>query len=409
MDTQKLRILAIEPDAECREHLRALLAERIEADFVIVSSAEGAAGAMHANRPDAVLTSAVLPPRAEEQVIDALKHLDPDGTVPVMTIPPLEAPEPFEAPRRVFTLMSRRQSARRPPYDTSALVTRIEGMLREVREEKKAPRIRPVRVEPCTALIPRSDAATDLATIPTGDSARRPILIQRKRLERAPRFVADDLPSPCTLTTPAGLIVRMLNVSASGVLFESPLKFTRDSETLLNLLGAETTHVLPARIVRSEVAAVNGLGVTYRTAAQFSESVGLLDKVAPRVAEPVPPAVVVESHSLTDLLVSVTTELYQHQEYHAATMAFETGIRQLVPACAVRVSDALVQLRDDRDSIYLSVPGVSGLMVQATFEPGHEPTPEELELLRAAAALTSIIVHGEPRSLTRKTVVRGEG
>ena len=284
MDTQRLRILAIEPDAACRGHLRALLADRIDADLVIASSAEAAAGAMHTNRPDVVLTSAVLPPRAEEQVIDALKHLDPDGTVPVITVPfLLDAPEP-DAPRRVFGLMSRRKSPPRLSYDAAALVARVEEALRQAHEAKAYPRIRPVRIEPSTALILRPGDATDLALMPfaVSDGPREPILLERKRLERARRFAIDDLPSRCTLTTPAGFIVRMLNVSATGVLFESPLKFTRDSETALSLLAPDTTHVLPARIVRSEVAGVSGVGVTYQTAVQFSQNVELLKKIAPR-------------------------------------------------------------------------------------------------------------------------------
>src|SRR5262245_25086626 len=89
MDRQKLRVLAIEPDESCRERLRRLLNQRGDVDVVVKSSAEEAAGIMHTERPDLVLTSTVLPPRAEEQVIDALKHLDPDGAVPVITVPPL--------------------------------------------------------------------------------------------------------------------------------------------------------------------------------------------------------------------------------------------------------------------------------------------------------------------------------
>ena len=64
MDGQKLRILAIEPDEACRKQLRALLARRTKADVVFASSPEDAAGAIHDNRPDLILTSAVLPPRA---------------------------------------------------------------------------------------------------------------------------------------------------------------------------------------------------------------------------------------------------------------------------------------------------------------------------------------------------------
>ena len=52
--------------------------------------------------------------------------------------------------------------------------------------------------------------------------APEPLHFERKHLERARRFAVDELPSRCTLATPAGLIVRMLNVSSTGVLFESP-------------------------------------------------------------------------------------------------------------------------------------------------------------------------------------------
>ena len=402
MATERLRILAIEPDAACRGHLRALLTDRIDAELVIASSAEAAAGAMHTNRPDVVLTSAVLPRRAEEQVIDALKHLDPDGTVPVITVPfLLDAPEP-EAPRRVFGLMSRRRTSPRPTYDAAALVTRVEEALRQAHEAKAYPRIRPVRIEPSTALILRPGDATDLALMPfaVSDGPREPILLERRRLERARRFAIDDLPSRCTLTTPAGFIVRMLNVSATGVLFESPLKFTRDSETALSLLAPDTTHVLPARIVRSEVAGVSGVGVTYQTAAQFGENVELLKKIAPRADLPtgLEPPPVPQTHSLADLLVRITTELYQHQRNEAARAAFEAGLPHLLPGCEVTLCDRLVQ-RADGDSIYFAVPGASGAMVQATFKPGHQPTVDEFRLLRAAAAMAAVIVHGETRSL----------
>ena len=53
---------------------------------------------------------------------------------------------------------------------------------------------------------------------------------------------------------------------------------------------ARARHVAtccPARIVRSEVASVTGVGVTYQTAAQFSETLELLKKIAPP-AEVVP-------------------------------------------------------------------------------------------------------------------------
>jgi hypothetical protein len=405
MHRQNLRILALEPDADCRERLRALLAERIDADVVVVSNPESAAGEIHASRPDLVLISAVLPPRAEDQVIDALKHLDPDGTVPVITVPPMLEPV-AEADGRgsMFGLISRRRAPRRPVYDADALVARINEALRQVRQAKEQPRVRPVRSEPSTELMLRADGDMRLVPATSVDAGTHsPLLLERKRADRARRFAADELPSRCTLTTPAGFIVRLLNVSETGVLFESPLKFTPASEIPLSLFGPDSTSILPARIVRSEVANVSGVGVTYQTAAQFNEVVDILKNAARptetfEVAAPLP-EIAPATPSLADLLVRVTTELYQHQRGDAARAAFEEGLRQLVPACEVILCDRLVHRADAGDSIYFAVPGASGVMVQATFEPGHQPTVEEFRLLRAASALASVIVHGETHSL----------
>jgi hypothetical protein len=403
MEQYPLHILAVEPDAACREHLRSLLASQAGVSVELVATAAAAAAAMHANPPDLILATAVLPARAEEQVIDALKHLDPDGNVPVITVPPLlEAPGKSDV-RSLFKLIGRRKTAR-PSYDAAAVVARIDEALRQVRAAKQSPRVEKVRVEPTTAMILRPAADTSLALpgVPIRDIISGPLFLERKRLERAPRLAPGDLPSRCTLTTPAGFIVRMLNVSESGVLFESPLKFMRDSETALSLLGPQATLVLPARIVRSEVATVNGVGVTYQTAAQFSESLDLVRKIAPgeRVLEGTAvPAEIVATPSLADLLVRITTELYQHQRGDAARAAFEAGLRQLVPACDIQLCDRLVHRPDAGDSIYFAVPGASGVMVQATFDPAHQPTAEEFKLLRAAAAMASVIVHGETHSL----------
>ena len=405
MDGPKLRILALEPDEACREHLRHFLTQRTEVEVVMTSTPEEAAGRMHEQRPGLVLTSAVLPPRAEEQVMDALKHLDPDGSVPVITVPPLTAPEKPDVARGVFTRISRRRPSSRPAYDLAALSARIDEALLQAREESMYPRFRPARVELSTALALRSNTSADLAASdPEVGSASSRSLIQRKRLDRAPRLMPADLPSRCTLTTPAGFIVRMVNVSESGVLFESPMKFTRDAEMSLSLFSPHATVVLPARIVRSEVAAVNGSGVTYQTAAQFSESLQLVKKIAPSthtILEPIPvPAEIVTAPaSLADLLVRIATELYHHQRGDAARAVFEAGLRQLVPACDIQLCDRLVQHSDTGDSIYFAVPGASGVMVQATFEPDHQPTAEDFKLLRAAAAMASMIVHGETHSL----------
>ena len=236
------------------------------------------------------------------------------------------------------------------------------------------------------------------------DAVREPLHFERKQLDRARRFAVDELPSRCTLATPSGLIVRMLNVSSTGVLFESPLKFSRDSETLLNMLAPESTHVLPARIVRSEVATVTGMGVTYQTAAHFGAALELFKEVPQpvEVIDVTPTPHMVAPQSLADLIVRVTTELYQHRRSDDARAELETGLRRAGSGLRRDVVRQAGRAGDDIDSIYFAVPAVSGVMVRATFEPGHEATSEELKLLRAAAALASVIMHSEMRTLIRR-------
>jgi len=206
------------------------------------------------------------------------------------------------------------------------------------------------------------------------------------------------------MTTPSGLIVRMLNVSSTGVLFESPLKFARDSETLFNVLAPDANRVLSARIVRSEVATVTGMGVTYQTAAHFGAALELFKELPQpvEVIDVTAAPLMVAPQSLADLIVRVTTELYQHQRRDDARAEFEAGLRELVPGCRVALFDRLVEPVADEESIYFAVPAVSGVMVRATFEPGHQATSEELKLLRAAAALASVIMHSETQSLMRR-------
>jgi len=61
------------------------------------------------------------------------------------------------------------------------------------------------------------------------------------------------------------------------VLVESASKFAPGMSAALSLCAADTTVVVPARFVRSEVVAVNGLGVRYRAAAVFEREIDLCE------------------------------------------------------------------------------------------------------------------------------------
>jgi DNA-binding response OmpR family regulator len=395
MATKRLRILAIEPDPTCREHLQSLLSEQVVADVVVAANEDRAAAAMRADLPDLILVSAILPLRAEAQIVAQLKEVDPDGMVPVLTIPPVTSRNDKSiAGRSLLERLGRRRRGRTLPFDPRALTGRIGETLTDVRQTKDVPRIRlastPGVAIDRVASTESSEAerlSTALRLVPKAEAA---MTLQRQRLNRARRLTQDDLPGRCTLTTPAGLIVRMLNVSATGVLFESPLKFVPESDLAMSLLGPQTKLDLQSRIVRSEVSSVTGLGVTYRTAASFSDKVELYSAFAARAIDDK-----AAPQALAELLVRVTTELFQNQNSDDARAAFAAGLRQMVPSCDVKLNDAPVRPTDGGDSIYFTVPGARPAILQATFDPEHEPSREEFKLLKAVAAIAAVILEFE--------------
>jgi CheY-like chemotaxis protein len=394
MQKPRFRILAVEPDALSADRLRAILADRTVAEVVIADTAEEAVAALGVRVPDLLLVSAILPPLVEEQVMLHLKRLDPEGKVPILTLPPAAvAPEPEE---RGFLSFLRRPTPTRlliPAYDSSALGDRIVEALQESQAARIDRQLRLVGGNECVA-APRPQAAPGDPTAMTVVRAT-----PRARGRRAHRLTPADLPWPCTLTTPNGVDLKLLNVSRSGILIESAVKFAPDSSTDLYLSGPESRLVLPARFVRSEVGAVSAQGVRYHAAAVFSRKVDLFARLEEpeKRAAPSPQA-------LAELLVRVTQELGDGETASNIRTSFEFGLKQLVPACEIRLRDEIAQPGRGCDSIYFKVPTSQGAILQATFNPEYEPAIEEFKLLRAAAAVAAVIVEYEnvrPGHITR--------
>jgi CheY-like chemotaxis protein len=408
MAKKRMRILAIEPESVCRDNLRSLLAERIAADVVLVGTADAAAAVLRKQRPDLLLVSAVIPPRAEEQIMRVLKELDPYGSVPVLTIPPVVRPiDEAPAERGLFTFLKRKPQPLKPSYDPAAVAARIGETLSHLRTLTPPPRLRALDKPAFDAAAVEVDAAENgRAAAPVLALVKRsatPVAVpevlpslMRTRRRRAHRLEPGELPWPCAVTTPKGVAVRLLNVSTTGLLFESPLKFTPDSETSLYLSGPDTKLVLPARFVRSEVSSVDALGVKYQTAAVFSHKVKLFAALSKSKA-----SVDASPQALADLLVRVTSEFGHSGDAGAARHEFETGLRQLVPSCEITLRDSLVRPTDGCDSIYFTVPSPKGAILQVTFDPDQEPSLEQFKLLRAAASVASVIVQYETLAATR--------
>ena len=393
METSATRILVLEPDFERGERLKQLIGERVNADVIVVRSARAAIAAMSSQVPDVILTSVLLPPRDDAQLRAHLEQLDTASDPPVLMLPLVNDPgELTSASRRSrFTFFGHRFFAhwatpQRLADDRSAIGAQIETALEQSRRTRSR----------CVArLLEKSmnheaeQASVILAKVP-------PILQPvAARPQRARRWAPVDLPWLTSVQTAWGLPVRVLNISGSGMLVESSSKLAPGSSAEFSLCGPETEVVMPARVVRSEVAAVDGRGVRYHIAAVFDGGLDHLFREGPELST----GLGATPQALAALLVRVSVEIGRGLDAAAVRTTFEQGLQRLVPACEIRIREAPVAPIDRTESIYFTVPdgAPSRSILQAVFEPNYQPAADEFTLLKAAAAAAAIVLLYERR------------
>jgi hypothetical protein len=389
------RILALEPDFERGERLKQSICEHVDADVVVVPSARAAIAAMSSQVPDVILTSVLLPPPDDAQLRAHLERLDGASDLPVLMLPFVSDPDEFTgASRRSrFTFFGRRFFGRRffprdatplpPVYDCSAIGAQIETALEQSRRTRSR----------CLARLTEDsmkDEADRASVIPASVPHILPPVAARP--QRARRWAPADLPWLRSVQTAWGLQVRVLNISGSGMLVECSSKLAPGSSTEFSLGGPETQVVMPARVVRSEVAAVDCRGVKYQIAAVFDSGLDHLFREGPTGLCATPQA-------LAALLLHVSVEIGRGQDAAAVRATFEQGLRRLVPAREIRICDAPMAPIDGTESIYFTVPdgAASRSILQATFEPNYQPAADEFTLLKAAAAAAAIVLLYERR------------
>lgn len=420
MQNPRFRILAVEPDSACAESLKRLISDRVNAEVIVAPSAEAAVGALVSQVPDIVLVSALLPSAGEEQVMSQLKRLDAGAKVPVLTIPPAveraKPPEPsngrlrFLVRSRLGFIFRKRRTATPiiATYDRGVLGDRIVEALKQSRVAKpERHQVAKGSADTSLMVVERPTLWEASAYWRSGSDLSVSRLIQpRTRSPRAHRLTPDELPWSSNLIMPNGVEVRLINVSKSGILVESPIKFAPDSPTEFHLRGPNASLVVPARFIRSEVSTVDALGVRYRAAAIFGTKVELFpatQRLTPLGAAP---------QTLAELLARVTAELNEGGAPDIIRTTFEQGLRELVPACDIKLRHTPAGSLDGCDSIYFTVPtsGTEGAVLQATFDPEYEPVLEEFKLLRAAASVAAVVVqYGGPKSRGSRPGARGRG
>jgi hypothetical protein len=380
MKSETFSILAVEPDPERARHLKRLLHEQVDAKILVTHSSDVAIASLAFEMPDLVVTSALLPPSDDSRLMSHLKEDDSTQHLPVLTVPPaVGAPRPKPAPWP-FALFADRAGGWHP-YDPDAVGARIADALRRARRERNLPR-------PARRLLAAPDHEQEMAT---DGEACTALTLTRHRQARAHRWTRTDIRWLRTVQTPWGLELQVLNISASGLLVESPSKLLPESATELQLIGSGLTLTMPARFVRSEVADVNGLGVRYRTAAVFERRLELVPESAAAARPPASP------EALAGVLAEVTGELARGAQPGAIRRTFERSLEQLLPAREIRLCDDAETVVSYGDSISIPVPGdVHGRAVlQVTFEPNYAPNDEESKLMKAAALLAGVVLQYE--------------
>lgn len=398
----KNRVLAIESDPSRVAALRHVLSRYVSADFQIVHSLNDALTSIDERIPDLVLTSALLPPRDESAIVLRLKELPGTRHLQIITTPYFIDSEDPSTGRNVLNFWNRRRSTLHPFCDSETVGSQIEEYLAQARvrgfasngvqhDTPPRPVVVPIRRKPesCSTAPLIADASKEPCI---SARALRPTETYDTDRRRAKRKTGGDVPSLWSVNLPAGGNVRLVNISSQGVLLETTSKVPTGRTVDMQLLGDRTDIALTARTTRSEVAAVDGLGVRYRVAAFFCREVelpGLESKVAPEAKMP---------GALSDLLARVLREIDSGETPSNARWAFERGLCRLLTADDVQIRQSPVVPAKDSESFYFTVPGRSARqpILQAIYARNRAPSTAEFKLLRTAANLAAVVLEFAP-------------
>jgi CheY-like chemotaxis protein len=409
--TARGQILFIEPDVRRAAALGDILRQHDGIDVEIVESVAAALRSLAVRMPDLLLTSTFLPPADEAALTAHLNQLPAARHLQTINVPYFidseEGARPETSSAKVLTFLRRRVASVRPRCDLQTLRNQIEEYLsraqasrleadghplfdasrprdgESVQPEWTREESRP-QLPPATAVLP---------SVPgRGAEIRRSSSGMPADRRGARRRARGDVPWLWSVKLPGGSQVSVVDISTTGVLLETASRMTDGSTVDLQLVGQDTNVTVPARMIRVQVADVNGLGVKYRVAAAFAHDVAL-PGLQPASASPVMPKV------LADLLRRVLSEADHGSDAAALRAMFEQELRQLLPVRDIQIRQKPLIAERGVESIYFTVPHGSGAqpILQAIFEPDYAPTVMDFRLLKAAASLAAVVLEFAPR------------
>lgn len=378
------RVLAVEPDPLIRSRLEAVLRSRLRQPAQITATAEDAIRAIERQLPDLVLTSSLLRPAEVDMLTDHLSARDDTSHIPILITPHLAGAQQAPASGARHLWRTRRSSEVAGSSDTDAFLRQLDDYFAQAdaaREAHEAAALSSISLErPALRLV----HAPTTALVPA-----RPMVPGREPAQdrrRAPRARRDQLPWLRIGRLPWGSEVDVVDVSSSGVLLETTTRMTPGALVDLEFLSNDLSTTVQSRIVRTEVAHVDRLGVRYRNAATFTREFRLGDAGhSPDRAS--------SWKAVGEILTRALADVDCGSSPASIRARFERELQQLVPACTVRIRQGGSSGGHADQSIYFTIPSAQGpAVLEVTFDGSRPPSRFEFQALQSSAYLAAALL-----------------
>lgn len=331
-----MNVLALEGDASQTEAIRYVVCNLVGARLTVATSIEQALQSLRASTPDLVLLPTLVSPSQESALLETLRSLPDASHVETQIIPVLPSRDERLIITPGWRRWTSRRAAAPPAAsaEASAFGERVHWALERARERKAHGVPINDRQEAATHehVAPVTEAPTDAQDLfvavldasphpaearliePVSMSLEGSALVEAPRslaqllegfndphvpdaqdLELADatsrllkklgqpspsdrrqfrRFAASELPGIRSARIKFGPSVALVDVSAGGALLETDTSLKPDSEALLELVGSAGEAVVPFRVVRCQISALNG-SPRYLGACAFKEPLDL--------------------------------------------------------------------------------------------------------------------------------------
>lgn len=380
-----MNILALEENPKRAATLRHIVCDRVGAQLTLVASTEEALASLRTSTPAVILLPPLLGPSDEAELLRSL----PDGTcVEVLFTPVWKSDADSKTARtRTWRLWGRTQASTTDDSELRLFADRLAASLKYVRDERELADsyrlealddvVAGAEPAPVDDPVAESSAAPveTLALVPLGPG-HVPSVVNRAPADPEPcaepergapgdrrrhqRFPVHLFRGLRAARIEHGPDVSVLDLSVGGALLESETALRPDTDAVLELVADRGTLVVPIRVLRCQVTALDGRA-RYRAACAFL--------VIPQLADLVPSDQRSSDAACPRPRVDIAVKTFVERHLHDTP--FGGRLTDLLPSLERTLG------RDDSD-------------------PGHQAVRELIADLRPAA--------GEPRAVPFTTI-----